>query len=83
MNPVTRTFTVNGFTLRTRTPRRFALITTRATPVTTENGTYIAYATVTKRTDNLQTARTAQRRYGRDFLGNYQVIIDLTTGEAV
>lgn len=82
MNPVTRTFSVNGITIRTRTPRRYAVVTTRATPITTEAGTYIAFAEVAKRTDNYDTAKTSQRRYGRQN-GCYQVVIDMTTGEAV
>lgn len=83
MTPVTRTFEVNGFTLRTRTPRRYAVVTTRAEPVTTDEGTYVAFASVTKRTDNYQTAKTMQRRYGRTTHGCYMVVIDLTTGERV
>lgn len=80
----THNFNVRGIPVRTRTPRRFAVIAVRPEPFTNENGTYVAFAEVSRRTDNLETARAAKRRMldnGYRMLGMTVVVVDLTTGE--
>lgn len=82
MNAITRTFTVRGHKLRTRTNRRFVVVAVRPEPVTTDAGTYVAFADIRKRTDNIDTARTVARRYGFPP-GAFAVVVDLTTGEEI
>lgn len=84
--PVTRNLTVRGMKVTTRTPRRYAVVVVRPHDVYTNDGIYVRFAEVQKRTDNITTARTAERRYNfnRDpYMGVFAVVIDLTTGEEV
>lgn len=80
--PVTRNIVVRGIRVTTRTPRRYAVVAVRPEPYTTDQGTYVAFAEVEKRTDNIATARTAVRRAYRG-MGVFRVVVDLTTGEEV
>jgi hypothetical protein len=82
MNPKTHNLTVRGIKLRTRTPRRFAVVAVRPEPVTRDGHTYVACAEVLKRTDSLDTARAKRRSFGIG-IGSYAVIVDLTTGEEI
>lgn len=81
----TQSFTIRGMKIRSRTPRRFLVVAVRPEPVTTEGGTYLAFATIEKRTDSITTARTFVRwmcNRGRG-IGVAVVVIDTTTGEEV
>ena len=82
MTTTTSTFTVRGFKLRTRSNRRYVAVAVRPAPVTTESGTYVAFADVRKRSDNLDTLRRFQRSYGWET-GAYVVIIDTVSGEEI
>lgn len=76
-------FEVNGFKIRTRTQRRYVVVATRAMPFTNERGTYVAFAEVVKRTDNIETARKEENRRGVTDTRCYAVVVDTTTGRQV
>lgn len=75
--------TVRGHEIRTATKRRFIAVVVRPTAFEAPEGTYIAFAEVRKRSDNLATLRTFARRYGVSGTGVRVVLIDTATGEEV
>jgi hypothetical protein len=87
MTVKTHTLNVRGQQVRTRTPRRFIACGVRPEAFTTEDGTYVAFAEVIFRSDNLAKALDLARRYRRDtrHLGDTitAVVIDTATGEEV
>ena len=62
MNAITRTFTVHGHKLRTRTHRRYVVVAVRREGFRLDGAVYEPYAHILKRTDNIETARTVARR---------------------
>lgn len=88
-NGLTKTIKMHGMTLRTRTPRRYVVVTVRPEPITvverrfsyannewtTGPSTYVPYLAVEKRTDNLQTARKAAAKADHGP-GSYAVVVD-------
>ncbi len=90
----TTTITVRGHQIRSRSNRRYIVVSVRPEAITIhpgdvyerEPGTYVAFARIEKRTDSAATARTHQRRFrdGRYAgIGVYYVIVDTVTGEEV
>jgi hypothetical protein len=75
----THTFTVRGHKVRTSTNRRYVAVAVRPEPVTTEKGTFVAFARVEKRSDNLATLNRAARNNGY-ATGAFMVVVDTTTG---
>lgn len=71
-----QTLTVRGYKLRNASMRRYLVVA-----VSHRDGNETGVATV-KRSDNLSTARTWQKRYGV-WSSSFAVIIDTVTGEEV
>lgn len=84
MDRPTRTlrFTVRGHKVVTRTPRKYIVVAVRPTSKVTEDGVYVGFATVKKRTDKLDAARLVARRYGFK-LGAFAVVVDADTGKEI
>lgn len=79
----TKTFTVRGHKIRTATTRRYVAVAVRTEDVTTERGTYVAFARVIKRSDAVATVKAEARRYGFGMSGEFAVVVDTETGEEV
>lgn len=79
---MTTNFTVRGHKIRTSTNRRYVAVAVRPEPVTTDKGTFVAFADIRKRSDNLDTIRRECRKYGF-ATGAFMVAVDTTTGEEV
>lgn len=81
--PTTRKLVVRGIAVKTTTPRRYAVVAVRPEPWTASDGyVYPQFASVIKRTDNLDVAHATCRRRGVGT-GSFPVIVNLTTGEEV
>lgn len=82
----TTTFTVRGHKVRSASKCRFVVVAVRAEPFVTEEGTYVAFAEIRKRSDSYATAQTHARRMrdngGRGH-GMTVVVVDTETGEEV
>ena len=76
------TITVRGHKVSNKTNRAYVVVAVRPEPITTERGTYVAFARIEKRTDNIDTARGCVRRYGRQN-GAFCVVVRSATGEEV
>lgn len=76
------TITVRGHKVSNRSRRRYITVHVRPEPQVTAEGTYVAFAHVTKRSDNVETARKAARRHGISR-GAFGVVVDTTTGEEI
>lgn len=79
----THKFVIKGFKITTRTPRRYAVVVMREEAVVNHLGTYMAFARVEKRTDNLVTARRAAQAACNFTVKISAYVVDLTTGEAI
>lgn len=79
------TFEVHGHKVRTRTQRRYVIVTVRPEPVRTDkDDVYVAFARVDKRTDNVVTAKDYARRWANSLgPGCLLVVVDTTTGKEV
>lgn len=74
------TFEVRGQKVRTSTQRRYVVIAVRSEPVhVAGEGTYVAFARIEKRSDNIETARKAAAKHPR-FVGGETVVMDTATG---
>lgn len=77
------TFTVRGMKVVSRSARRYIVVAVRPTAFRGDDDwLYISFASIHKRSDNLETARTEQRKYGHHN-GAFAVIVDSLTGEEV
>ena len=76
------TITVRGHRVSNRSNRRWLAVAVRPEAVVTERGTYVPFAEVRKRSDNLGTVRREARRYGWAN-GAFMVVVDSLTGEEV
>lgn len=74
---------VRGQRVSNRSQRRYLAVAVRPKPVQTDEGTYVAFADIRKRSDNLATVRADQRRYGYQAHGCFVVVVDTETGEEV
>ena len=86
------TFTVRGQKVRSQSNRRFIVVAVRPEAITNENGTYVAFARIVKRSDNVDTARTSARRWTADHRAaarrygsadDFAVVVDSTTGQEI
>lgn len=81
------TLNVRGFAVSTATTRkaqacRYAAVAVRPERVTTDKGTYVAFARLERQSDNLNTLRTYARTTGSGP-GALIVVIDKLTGEEI
>lgn len=76
------TFNVRGHKVRSASRCRFIVVAVRPTDVTYDGRIYAAFASIIRRSDNYETAKTAARRYGFPP-GACAVVMDSTTGEEV
>lgn len=75
---------VRGIDLATRTQRRYLMVAVRPEAVQTDQGVYVAFAEVQKRSDNLDTVRDAARKAGwHRGPGMAYVVVDTVTGAEV
>lgn len=77
------TLTVRGRKVVSRSTRRYIVVAVRPTAFRGEDDwLYTSFVRIHKRSDNLETARTEQRKYGRHN-GAFAVVVDSVTGEEV
>lgn len=83
------TLNVRGIKLRTQTQRRYVVVMTRTEDTVVRDSldqlvTYLKFAYVEKRSDNIDTARKAQRSaYNHRGPSCVVIVFDTTTGEEV
>lgn len=80
MQPKTHTIQVGTQKVRTRTPRRFIVVTFRSDYFEDATGTYVPFARVDKRTDSIATARKMETYHGRHV---WSVVYDTEKGEVI
>lgn len=80
--PSSRTLSVRGHRVTTRTDRRWIVVAVRPKAVVYDDYTYPAFVRVLKRTDSIDTARAEQRKFGFPP-GSFAVIMDKATGKEV
>lgn len=78
-------FTVRGQVVRSESRRRYIVVAVRANPIVTDQGTFVAFARVEKRSDSRETARTLARRFNNGFQGHgvFAVVVDTVEGVEV
>lgn len=89
---MTKTFTIHGMKIRSASQRRYIVVAGRHTEIAGTRWdhrhemyvpeTFKAFIETVKRSDNYETAKREQRKYGRVSYG-FVAVIDTTTGEEV
>lgn len=87
-----KTFTVRGVKVRTSSQRRYVVVAARAADSVVSRWDYRvegyvdeavkAFTEIVRRSDSIDAARAAVRKYGR-VSGGFVVIVDTVTGEEV
>jgi len=76
------TLIVHGHKISNRSNRRYLAVAVRPEPVVTDEGAYVAFASVLKRSDKYETAARAAYNYGHSH-GAFAVVVDSLDGEVL